>query len=684
MSDQNREWERAKEEIRSRIDLVEIVSRYTQLKKAGRDRWKGLCPFHGEKTPSFSVDPVRGLYHCFGCKASGDVFTFIQQKERMTFPEAMRMLAERADVTLPESSGSAESSKARQDARQEQLNLLERVATYYRNLMLKDSQAAEARAYAERRGLTGGTAETFRIGYAPKFRRTIATQLETKKIPVAAGLATGIVIPAGGDEQTGREYSYDELRDRFIDRVIFPIEDDRGRVVGFGGRALGDAQPKYLNSPGTELYQKGLLLYNFHRARPHITEEAGVIVVEGYMDAIAFWRAGVTNVVAPLGTALTTEQAQKLVRLTRKIYLCFDADEAGERAARRALEVLLPLGVAPFRIVVPSGKDPDDLLASEGPEALQQLAASAEPMLDRVIAHTAAAAGKTLADRQQAVANLLPLFTMVTDPALRSEVLRQTALAFGFPENAILELITRASARNRVYRRETDAPTNPEIPAGNPLDTVPPAVRPIYWIFTNHKSLREMIAESGLRRYLSGPALELFDSLITLWRETSSCEPSKWLNRLETSERVQTATALLVSEEGRLKSLNEEGLAHIVLDILAALERERLKGHIAALRAELAELEKSSVNPTRLDAVSRELVACLKQMKQTGRDSGSVEAPRKTSLPTAPEFQSQPDSGGGFLPPEPFPDDSQGTTTGNFDPADDYYDEDEEEDGGSG
>ncbi len=682
MTDRNQDWERAKEEIRSRVDLVEIVSRYTQLKKAGRDRWKGLCPFHGEKTPSFSVDAVRGFYHCFGCKASGDVFTIIQQKERMTFPEAMRMLAERAGVELPESAG-GEGSRARNEARQEQLNLLDRVATYYRNLFQKDPRAADAKAYAEKRGLTGETADTFRIGYAPRNRKTVVAQMETKKIDPVIGIATGIVIPQDGDVEPGRQYTYGELRDRFIDRVIFPIEDDRGRVVGFGGRALGDAQPKYLNSPGTDLYQKGLLLYNFHRAREHINDDNGVIIVEGYMDAIAFWRAGVKNVVAPLGTALTIEQAQKLVRLTKKIYLCFDADEAGERAARRALEVLLPLGVAPLRIAVPSGKDPDDLLASEGPQALQRLPQSAEPMLDRVIGRTAAKTGNTLVDRQRSISELLPLFTLVKDPALKSEMLRQTALAFGFPERAVEEQIARASAKSRIYRRESDAPLTDAAPETtvNPLAAIPPAVRPVYSIFANHPLLRELIAESGLRSYLTGPALELFDSLVALWRETGGCEPTDWFNRLNGPGLVEAATGVLAAEEDRLKNLNEQSLEQMVLDTLSALERDRLKVRIGALRTELAELEKSSGDSVRMEAVTRELFACQTRIKQTNPATATTAPARAAS---GVSEQVLPESGEPPVNPDtpPFPDEpertsvehrSDGNSAEEYDPADDYY-----------
>lgn len=669
MNDRNRDWERAKEDIRSRVDIVEIVSRYTQLKKAGRDRWKGLCPFHNEKTPSFSVDQVRGFYHCFGCKVSGDIFTIIQQKERMTFPEAMRMLAERAGVELPESSGSAEVSRARTEARQEQHNLLERVAVYYRNLLEKDPSAADAQAYAVRRGLTGEIAETFRIGYSPKNRRTVVHQLESKKIDPAIGVATAVVIASDGSDDPNRKYSYGELRDRFNDRLMFPIEDDRGRVVGFGGRALGDAQPKYLNSPGTELFQKGLILYNFHRARQHIDDDSGAIVVEGYMDAIAFWRAGVKNVVAPLGTALTAEQAQKLVRLTKKIFLCFDADEAGERAAVRSLEVFLGLGVAPFRIVIPSGKDPDDLLASEGPEAVKALVSAAVPMLDRVIERTAASSPKDLVGRQKAVATLLPLFSLVKDAGLRAEMLRQAALAFGFPEKAIEELIAQASAKTRIYRRENDAPPESAVVPHKAV-LIPPALRSLIWIFATQPRLRGLIAELAPESYLSGEPLALYGSLVALWKETNGCEPKKWFDRLHEPGLVEAATGILAGEEPRLKDLDSEALERLMRDAVAVFERERLKNRLAELRAELAALEKSSGERSRIEKLSLELVAVTARIKQTIPSQGGTGTVPGSAGEPAVQAEEVPRStaaaGGG----EPEPPEA------GYDPADDYYDQD--------
>ncbi len=669
MNDRNRDWERAKEDIRSRVDIVEIVSRYTQLKKAGRDRWKGLCPFHNEKTPSFSVDQVRGFYHCFGCKASGDIFTIIQQKERMTFPEALRMLAERAGVELPESSGSAEASRARTEARQEQHNLLERVAVYYRNLLEKDPSAADARAYAVRRGLTGETAETFRVGYSPKNRRTVVQQLESKKIDPAIGVATAVVIASDGSDDPDRKYSYGELRDRFNDRLMFPIEDDRGRVVGFGGRALGDVQPKYLNSPGTELFQKGLILYNFHRARPHIDDDNGVIVVEGYMDAIAFWRAGVKNVVAPLGTALTADQAQKLVRLTKKVFLCFDADEAGERAAVRSLEVFLGLGVAPLRIVIPSGKDPDDLLASEGPDAVKALVSSAVPMLDRVIERTASASPKDLVGRQKAVATLLPLFSLVKDAGLKSEMLRQSALAFGFPEKAIEELIAQASAKTRVYRRESDAP--PES-AGVPQKTVtiPPALRSLIWIFASQPRLRGLIVELAPESYLAGDALALYGSLVELWKETNGCEPKKWFDRLHEPGLVEAATGILAGEEPRLKDLDGEALERLVRDALGVFERERLKNRLGELRTEMAALEKSSGDRARIEKLSLELVAVTARIKQTIPSQGGAGVVSGSTGDPAVQAEAVPHS------PAAAGDGETGPPEAGYDPADDYYDQD--------
>ncbi len=360
------------DEIRARLPVSEVVRRRVQMKKAGRE-WKGLSPFNQEKTPSFYVNDQKGFYHCFSSGKHGDIFDFLMETEGLSFPETVERLAADAGVALPKAS--AES--VREEKRRAGLHEVMELATGFFQKEFAGRRGTKAREYIERRGVSQGLLEQFRIGYAPSDRYALREYLAGRGISVEAMVEAGLLV-------SGEDIAVPF--DRFRDRLIFPICDSRGRVVAFGGRALSaDVPAKYLNSPDTPLFHKGTMLYNAHQARKAAHEKGVVIAVEGYMDVIAMAGMGFANAVAPLGTALTEEQLSVLWRMAEEPILCFDGDKAGRRAAFRALDVAmasLPVGKSLRFAMLPQGQDPDDLARDGGAPAMSRVLDAALPLID--------------------------------------------------------------------------------------------------------------------------------------------------------------------------------------------------------------------------------------------------------------------------------------------------------------
>ena len=357
------------DEIRARVPLESAIGKRVRLVRRGRES-VGLCPFHKEKTPSFTVNEDKGFFHCFGCGAHGDVIGFVMRDEGLSFPEAVERLASDAGLALPARDPRAE---AREKARLSLYEVVEAAAAWF-EAELKGPRGASARRYLDTRGVDEETRAHFRLGYAPDGRTALRTKLEQGGVTEAMMLDAGLVIAP----DDGRA-----PYDRFRGRVIFPIGDRRGRVVAFGGRALGDGQPKYLNSPETPLFSKGTLLYAQHFAAPAARKAGRAIAVEGYMDVIALHQAGIEEAVAPLGTALTEQQLEALWRLAEEPVLCFDGDEAGARAAGRAVERALPRLSAKRSLrfaSLPSGQDPDTMVRDRGRQAMAEIVDAAIPL----------------------------------------------------------------------------------------------------------------------------------------------------------------------------------------------------------------------------------------------------------------------------------------------------------------
>lgn len=422
------------EEVRRRNDIVEVISEYVALKKRGRD-YLGLCPFHHEKTPSFHVSPDKGLFYCFGCQAGGNVFTFIQKRENLTFSEALKLLADRTGISL-EDEGDLEARRRRQETEQA-FRAIDLAGRYFIR-ELSGSEGRTARDYLDRRGIRAETAQTFGLGLAPDSWDRLTRGMQRQGFRPEFLARLGLVAP-----REGRSGFYD----RFRGRLMFPISDIRGRVVGFGGRALTDGQqPKYLNSPESQFFNKGHLLYGLHLAKDAIRSGGRAIIVEGYMDAIACHQAGIANVVASMGTALTVEQGRLLQQQTSEVTIAYDSDLAGAAATVKGMELLAGLGCRVRILRLEGGKDPDEYLQSFGSEAFLRQLESAETLNEyklRLALGEPWAEPRTPEEKADAIKRVIPVLASIPDAVERGEYLKKVAALVVVKEDTVLQELKR-------------------------------------------------------------------------------------------------------------------------------------------------------------------------------------------------------------------------------------------------
>jgi len=420
-----------KQDILDRTDLAALVAEVVPLKRVGH-RMAGLCPFHADKKPSFYVHAERGFYHCFGCGEHGDAIKFLQKTQNLGFVEAVKHLADRAGVRIPES------DRPRDRLRESQFELLEAAARYFER-SLASSEGEAARAILRRRGLDAATIERFRIGFAPPGWENLfqhLTRLGARKEDV---VRAGLV-----QERAGGQGAYD----RFRNRIIFPILNRSGRVIAFGGRVVvPEDEPKYLNSPETELFRKSSVLYGFHVARPAIQETKEVYLVEGYMDLIALHQFGFENSVATLGTALTPGHFRLLAPYTERLLLLFDADAAGQRAALRGIDVLFELDVSPAVVELPGKTDPDTFLREHGADALRELRKTACDAFDFRL--KMAAGGRktfTVEEKVAILSELVPTLRRVPSAVRRAHWINRLAARLALEEEVVAEEVRRATS----------------------------------------------------------------------------------------------------------------------------------------------------------------------------------------------------------------------------------------------
>lgn len=441
---ENSEMEEFINSVRERSDIYEVVSRYVPLTLKGGRFW-ACCPFHEEKTPSFTVTPDKGIFYCFGCHAGGNVFKFISLMEHITYFEAVKLQAERLGIEIPSRKKNSDELKFEQE-KDALLKITFLARDFYHNCLIKSKDGEQGRKYLAARGISEKVVRDFKLGFAQNswdaLTKKITSQGFSEKQLLAAGLAV---------ERKNGGGVYDRLRGR----VIIPISDISGKAVAFGGRILIDDenQPKYLNTPETEIFSKGKLLFGLDKSSRAIISANTAIVVEGYMDAISLYSAGIENVVASLGTAFTEDHAKILSRYARRIIFCYDSDDAGQRATVRALPMMKNTGVEVFVLIVPDGKDPDEFIQKHGKDAFNELLKNVTPIIDYLFRYKLKHINySTLAEKMQVLREILPFFLEVKNNLIIEDYFKKFSATLLIDEDTIRKEWRKISARQNIGR----------------------------------------------------------------------------------------------------------------------------------------------------------------------------------------------------------------------------------------
>ncbi|MBQ9497713.1 MAG: DNA primase, partial [Selenomonadaceae bacterium] len=428
------------ERVTERTDIYSVVSRYVPLTQRSGRYW-GRCPFHNEKTASFSVSADKGLFYCFGCGAGGNAFKFLSLIENITYFEAVKLQAQRLGIELPAQRTSPEQERRRREEKTLQ-KINELAQEFYHECLIKTARGEVGRKYLSGRGITAETIETFKLGYAPDEWDNLFNKMIRQNFSAQQLEAVGLIV---------KRKNSSGYYDRFRQRVMIPITDIFGHVAGFGGRILGaenESSPKYLNTPETVLFNKRNLLFGLDKSNRAISTSGKVIVVEGYMDAISLFSAGVKNVVATLGTAFTPEHAKLILRYAKKIIFCYDSDEAGQRATLRALPIVQAAGAEVFVINVPDGKDPDEFIRKHGKEAFDGLLKNATTLVDYRMNYVLANTEHVTTDgKLRALQEILPVVVKITDETARTEYRKKIAAALSLDEMNVLNAWKKFSSR---------------------------------------------------------------------------------------------------------------------------------------------------------------------------------------------------------------------------------------------
>ncbi|KAB2954579.1 DNA primase [Heliorestis acidaminivorans] len=586
------------EDVRHRIDIVELISQYLPLKRQG-NRFVGLCPFHQEKTPSFSVSQDKQFFHCFGCGTGGDVFTFVMLQENLTFPESLKKLAEQAGVSLPE----AERTPAQEAARrtiEKGRALHKRTAELFFQCLREDSRGLQGRDYLHRRGVSDSVAVAFGLGFAPQQWDFLTERLLREGYSTEELEQFGLAL-----RRAGGEGHYD----RFRNRLIFPIFDGQGRPIAFGGRVLGDEMPKYLNSPETPLYKKGQHLYGLHKAGPFIREKGMAILVEGYMDVITCHQHGVTQAVATLGTALTIEQGRLLLRYGSSVLICYDGDRAGTAATIKAGRILTELGAKVKVLHLQEAKDPDEFLQSQGASKLWQAIDKAPTYIE--YRYKQAHAQQNLNSVEGKVATireLAPDLLSIPSAVEQEANVQWLAKQVGISDSSIIEELRSLSHSRPTYsrdRKENPWHTNSiqtnisqdsreiagastaqkalTVDEGKATSRLEEAWRYlIYWMIGDVERINWVLERMNQEiPELHDPIKEIVESLIKLGKRGSSSAVRDLTESLRTDQARNYLSALLVDEP------TPDWHNHIIEDCINTLKYGWLIEEISRLEGQI-------------------------------------------------------------------------------------------------
>jgi len=593
------------EEVRSRADIVEIVGAHVRLRRAGRN-FVGLCPFHNEKTPSFSVNAERGFFHCFGCGVGGSAFNFIMRVEGLTFPEAVRSLARKYGVTIPEHDQAGPAA----GEREAMLKASEVAAEFFAHVLWNTTDGALARDYLKSRGISVETARAFMIGFAPSRPASLAKALEKRGLR-DAGAKVGLVRKDG-----------DGVYDMFRARVMFPIRDAQGRAIAFGGRVLDARLPKYINSPESPLYSKTRTLYGLFEARQAISSSVAsgkdrAILVEGYFDVIALWQAGFKEAVAGCGTALTVEQLRVLSRYTKNVIACLDGDAAGRKASMRSLEIFLQAGLLGRGIFIPSGFDPDTFVRERGAAAFAELIDKAELLVDYFLSEQARDARGSIAERARAAQRVAEMLKLVGDPFQFDLLARKAADLLSIGEEVLRKEARGGQSRWAPSRfaRERAQTANPSAAAGGGGDAGAKAEIGLVALALLHPELRNEIAQSGATANFE--EIRLGGVLADLCRTDEAYTAlEQWIaDRLSAEEQGRVsefAVGPLTDELDNDTEKNPNDLEKcraLVNDYVVALERRRRARELERLRQSAAEVSARESGPGEAAAAAQAVIA---------------------------------------------------------------------------
>ncbi|HWP57890.1 MAG TPA: DNA primase [Candidatus Acidoferrales bacterium] len=551
-------------EIRARASIVEVISDYLALRKAGRNHI-GLCPFHAEKTPSFTVNEEKGIFHCFGCHVGGNVFSFLMQYERLSFPEAVERVGKRYGIVVERADKAQGSKKTGEREALYQVN--ERAARFFRDVLLRHPEGRKGLEYLKRRGVEMSVAERFFLGYAPQSGRALAEELKREGCSLRDAARAGLVSESRGG-----------FSDKFFGRLMFPILDVSGRVVAFGGRVIGAGLPKYLNCAETPLFRKGSTLYGLFHAKEAIRREDRVVIVEGYLDAIALHQYGVSSVVATLGTALTADHVRVLGRYTKNIIALFDGDGAGRKAAARSFEIFVEGGVFGKSAFLPSGEDPDTFVRRRGKDAVEALLGRAQPLADYFLTWLEGQYGKSLAARSQIAQEVSRLLAKVRNPLEADLLARRASDLLGIREELLRSSRAlsgpQAAARARSGREVAQIGLQPDR-----------AERALVSLVLRFPSIAERVAgEKDVPALFAGQWRDVIDRALSLWRAQGAIDPAALVEQLAPQAAAQVSGLFLAAEavEEEAEKMASDCLAHLRRRHLRSLQMEARRAIRAA------------------------------------------------------------------------------------------------------
>lgn len=571
--------------IRNRTDIAEVISEYVRLKKAGRN-FTGLCPFHSEKTPSFSVSREKQMYYCFGCGEGGSVFNFLMKKESLTFPESVELLARRAGVKLAPVSDTKAARRYREE-KELYLEINLKAREHFVN-NFRGEEGKPAREYLLARGVGREMWTMFSLGYARPEGSSLRDYLARQGVNLALAEKLGLVISGRGGKGL----------DRFRERVTFPIEDIRGRVIGFGGRLLRAEggtetlerfEPKFLNSPDSPVYQKGRNLYGLTQARSAIREKGMAVLVEGYFDLIILHQAGINQAVATLGTALTLDQAGMIQGLGEKVVAIFDGDEAGRRAAWRALGLFLEKGLAAEGVLLPEGFDPDDFVRKRGKEQLQVLINRSDSLLGLFLQHLESRHGHSTAGRMKTMEAALPYIIKVGDPVTQGLFLKEISERVGVDETRVREKAD--GLRRQVRSGPGSEGVRSDRETGEPGAQLPVSERLLMEIFLMDPIQIKKV-DGPVEEFFSHPGLqELARMIEDTLKEGAKVEAALLTDQLSNRE-VRSWLSLWAVKGSELEHLIPAGREKVIRDCFLRVHLVKLKEAQLNISGQIADAER--------------------------------------------------------------------------------------------